>query len=64
MAHMAAHSMLAAGGGSRKQTQAPVASRSTKPEAGQGSEARLPAALLTAPEPNNGLSRYEASRRG
>ena len=65
MAHMAAHSMMGADGGSQKQTQAPVASPSTKPEAAcQGSEARLPAALLTAPEPNNGLSRYEASRRG
>ena len=60
MAHMVGHSMMGADGGSRKPTQAPVASRSTKPEAGQAIEARLPAALLTAPEPNNVLSRYEA----
>ena len=60
MAHMVGHSMMGASGGSRKPTQAPVASRSTKPEAGQAIEARLPAALLTAPEPNNVLSRYEA----
>ena len=41
MAHMVGHSMMGAEGGSRKPTQAPVASRSTKPEAGQAIEASL-----------------------